>query len=118
MKASIFNPDEIADVNFTIGRHRVDPVGRIQVPQRDELLLFHYKYMGFEETHERHKQLEEGLGSGDGRRGWGHKYAWSRDRLKADWAEVVSNALDTAAIRSDPSSYYPVERWWDKYRAA
>ena len=117
MKASVFDPDAIAEINFTVGRHRVKPVGRIQVPETDELLLFHYKYMGFEETHERHKQLETGMGSGDGRRGWGHKYAWSREQLRADWAEVAAKAVDTAAIRSSPASHYPTERWWDKYRA-
>jgi len=116
LKASVFDPDEIVEVNYGPGRHRADPTGRIRIPQTDELLLFHYKYMGFEETYLRHKQLEKGLGLGDVERNFGHKYRWSRDRLQADWAQVLADAIDTLAIRSGPSGHYPSERWWEKYR--
>jgi hypothetical protein len=117
MKTSIFDPDEITEINFSFGRHRAAPTGCVRLPPRDEMLLFHYKYMGFVETHDRHKQLETGLGSEDAERGWGHKYAWSTDQLKADWDEVVAKAVDTMAMRQDPSAQYPGERWWERYRS-
>jgi hypothetical protein len=47
-KLSIFNPDAIKETNFTSGRHYSSTVGRLKIPKRDELLLLHYKFLGFE----------------------------------------------------------------------
>jgi len=54
-KLSIFNPDAIEETNFPTGRHTAKPAGRLKLPKRDELLLFHYKYMGFERTFKKAK---------------------------------------------------------------
>lgn len=54
MKLSVFNPDAISEINFDPGRHRANPTGQVRFPDADELLLLHYKYMGFERTHRRH----------------------------------------------------------------
>jgi hypothetical protein len=117
MKASIFNPDAIREMNFAPGRHTSDPVGRIKVPQVDEMLLFHYKYMGLRQTHFRHQQLRTGLRSRDLQQGWGHKYSWSIDQLQADWKKIADAAIDTVAMRREPAKHYPISPWWDKYRA-
>jgi hypothetical protein len=65
MKLSIFNPNRLAEVHFSLGRHTADPVGETVVPPLDEVLLFHYRYLGFEQTHLRHQQLRAGLGERD-----------------------------------------------------
>jgi hypothetical protein len=117
MKPSIFNPDAIIEINFVPGRHAADPTGRIKVPPTDEMLLFHYKYMGLEQTHLRHQELRAGLGRRDLRQGWGHKYSWSIEELQADWKKMADTAIDTATIRSSPAKYYPFCPWWDKYRS-
>lgn len=116
MKTSIFDPDQITEINFSPGRHRAAPTGCVRLPATDEMLLLHYKYMGFDETHERHKLLGTGLGSEDVEQGWGHKYAWSADQLKADWHEVWVKAVDTMDLRHNPSAQYPGARWWERYR--
>ena len=93
MKISIFDPDAIGEMNFAPGRHMADPEGRVRVPDIDELLLFHYKYMGFEQTHNRHRQLRNGLGRLDIQQGWGHKYSWSAEDFREDWNKSVRRQL-------------------------
>jgi hypothetical protein len=117
MKPSIFNPDAITEMNFAPGRHTADPLGRIKVPQTDEMLLFHYKYLDPEQTHRRHQQLRSGLGSRDLEQGWGHKYSWSVGQLQADWKKMADAAIDTTAIRREPAKHYPIRPWWETYRA-
>jgi glycosyltransferase involved in cell wall biosynthesis len=116
MKLSIFDPVAIKEINFTPGRHRADPQGRVRVPATDEMLLLHYKYMGFERTHLRHQQLRQGLGRVDAARGWGHKYSWSADELRDDWDRCAGRAVDIRALGSEPAARYPSTPWWQKYR--
>jgi hypothetical protein len=116
MKPSIFNPEAIAEINFDPGRHMADPAGNVVVPRIDEMVLFHYKYMGFEQTLRRHRELQTGLGSFDLQQGWGHKYSWSEEKLKEDWQELAGRAIDTKVLRDDPAPSYPIRPWWEKYR--
>lgn len=116
MKASIFDPAAVSEINFRTGRHSAEPIGRIELPVRDEMLLFHYKYLGLDETHRRHQQLRQGLGSKDVANDWGHKYTWERVELEADWHRVKSSAVDTRAFLVRPIPDYPLSRWWDRLR--
>jgi glycosyltransferase involved in cell wall biosynthesis len=116
MKLSIFDPAAITDINFTPGRHMADPHGRVCVPGIDEMLLLHYKYLGFEETRRRHQQLRLGLGTVDIERGFGHKYSWSPEDLRADWDRTVARAIDIRTLESDPAARYPIRPWWQKFR--
>lgn len=116
MKPSIFDPEAIDEIRFTPGRHKAEPVGRVQVPRIDELMLLHYKYLGYEETVARHEQLRRGLGPTDLEGNWGHKYSWSREQLKADWDRVSERAVDTSTLVQEPAKTYPHSPWWDRYR--
>jgi hypothetical protein len=116
MKPSIFKPSEIEEINFSVGRHTANPTGKVRVPQRDEVLLLHYKYLNFERTHSRHVQLATKLQTEDIRLGMGHKYGWSRDELRKDWSRVVADAVDVRKIIPNTAEYYPYERWWSRYR--
>jgi len=111
MKLSIFRPDAISEINFDPGRHRARPAGVVRLPETDELLLLHYKYMGFTRTHQRHLQLREGLGTLDLQSGWGHKYSWSEEQLREDWAASGRAATDTSVFRHAPARY-PIRPWW------
>ena len=86
------------------------------MPGTDEMLLLHYKYMGFEETHRRHQQLRQGLGTLDIERGFGHKYLWSADELREDWDRTAGRAIDIRTLGGDPAARYPIRPWWQKYR--
>lgn len=117
MKLSVFNPAAIAEINFTPGRHRASPLGSVRLPGRDEMLLLHYKYLGFERTRNRHLQLRQGLGRVDAERGWGHKYSWSADELRADWDRVVRSAVDVRTFGSG-GEHHPTPPWWEELREA
>jgi glycosyltransferase involved in cell wall biosynthesis len=114
MKPSVFDPNQIAEINFFVGRHRADPEGIVRVPSRDEMLLLHYKYLGIERTHARNQELRVWLGSTDLDNDFGHKYVWSLEELKRDWTATAKYAVDLARV--EDFSRYPLERWWEKYR--
>jgi hypothetical protein len=116
MKASIFDPQAFSEINFSLGRHRVEPDGQVKIPALDELLLFHYKYLGFEETHARHQELGAGLGPVDIENRWGHKYLWSEAELRSDWDMVDKQAVDTDIEARTLRRDYPFQPWWSKYR--
>jgi Glycosyl transferase family 2 len=116
MKPSIFDPNAISEINFAPGRHTAEPTGRVRVPDIDEMMLFHYKYVGFQRTQRRHRELRTGLGTRDLEVGWGHKYSWSEERLREDWRDVAASAIDTGTVRDAPASAYPIARWWEQYR--
>jgi methyltransferase family protein/glycosyl transferase family 2 len=111
MKVSVFRPDAIEEINFALGRDQVAPVGNVRVPERDELLLLHYKYLGLEQTYARHQALLGRLGKKDfdaeGR--WKHPYSWSVDELQDRWRYLAARAVD---IRTASGENYPIPRWW------
>jgi hypothetical protein len=115
MKSSILNPNAIVEMDFAPGRHMAEPLGCVRVPRIDEMLLLHYKYMGFNETWLRHQQLRQGLRSYDVVQGWGHKYGWSAAELEADWSAVSDRSIDITTILDNPSSHYPIEAWWRRF---
>ncbi len=109
MKPSIFRPSEIEEMNFGTGRHRAQPVGEVRVPERDEVLLLHYKYLGLVRAHARHRELLARLGAKDLDNRWGHQYAWSQEQLAEDWDTFASWAVD---VRKISLKAYPLPRWW------
>jgi hypothetical protein len=111
-KLSLFSPDAILETNFAPGRHAADPSGRVLLPARDELLLLHYKYLGFEQTHRRHEAYRRRLRKTDVAKGWGHKYGWSRQELRRDWAELESRAVEVLDCGLDLDLAHPGPRWW------
>jgi hypothetical protein len=116
MKASIFNPDAIAEINFALGRHGAAPAGEVRLPARDEILLLHYKYFNLARTHARHRELHAGLGPTDLANRWGHKYSWSLDELEADWRAVATAAVDVRRFAGPDAVPYPLDKWWSGLR--
>lgn len=109
MKPSIFDPNAVTEINFRIGRHTAEPVGEIRMPNRDEVLLLHYKYIGRSRVEARHHQLSAQLGAKDKANRWGHQYEWSTEELTADWEAFVAHAVD---VRQASPETYPIDRWW------
>jgi hypothetical protein len=113
MKVSIFNPAQIEE-SWVSSRAPTGPtpIGNVRVPDRDERLLSHYKYLNIERTHVRHLDLAGRLGSKDLDNQWGHQYSWSLDELRADWRNVLANSVDIRKFGVDPVASYQIERWW------
>ena len=114
-KLSIFNPDALNETNFGMGRHYARPAGRLTLPARDELVLWHYKRLGFDRTATREQVQGARLGSKDVSNRWGHQYFWSPEEFREEW-----NKFDQAAVnldRENPGSARPADEdlWWSSY---
>jgi hypothetical protein len=115
-KMNIFSPDDIVAANFAPGRHRADPVGNVVAPPRDELLLLHYRHLGFERTLERHALARARQRPKDLANGWGFQYSWTREQLAEHWKGLSGRAIDIADPNLRPWNTHEGERWWDRYR--
>jgi hypothetical protein len=111
-KLNLFKPDAITATGYAPGRHSAEPLGRVVLPPRDEMLLLHYKYLDFERLLERHQACAPRSRAVDRERHFGHKYFWERERLKADWDEVAARLVDVAAPGYDAHSRHTEPRWW------
>jgi hypothetical protein len=112
-KLNIFSPDAVEEINYSPGRHSCQPVGDIVLPDRDELLLLHYKYLGFERTYQRHEQYGARLREADIARGLAHKWRWSRDQLREDWLQFEARLIDISAPDLSPWLTHKERRWWE-----
>ena len=117
-KLSVFSPDAIDALNYAPGRHAAKPSGRVVWPERDELLLLHYKYLGFERTHARHQLCASRSREDDIANHWGHKYFWSRAQLREDWDRMSARLIDISDPAIDQHEFYPEPRWWAPLRTA
>jgi hypothetical protein len=111
-KLSLFDPGAIAETNFGYGRHDAEPTGRLCLPERDELLLLHYKHVNLQRCHERTKVLRTGLGEVDVANGWGHHYSWSLEELRASWEKYRRTAVDLSRTDLAPWEHHEAKRWW------
>lgn len=114
-KLSIYNPDKIAEINYSVGLHIAAPTGEVRYPSKDELLLLHYRYLSFEHTLQRNIEFQQRMGSMDREKGWGHKYDWTKDQLKADWEYFEKNAVENIFSPSyKPQLMHSAlsDRWW------
>jgi hypothetical protein len=111
-KLSLFNPNAVEETNYETGRHKAHPKGQITFPLRDELLLLHYKYIGFERTYRHHARELSGLRSYDLARQWDRPYAVSRTELREYWEDFASNAVDISDPQLRPWATHLGKRWW------
>ena len=111
-KLSLFNPNAMAETNYETGRHKAHLTGQITFPRRDELLLLHYKYIGFERTYRHHARELSGLRSYDLVRQWGRGYAYSRNEMREYWDDFAANAVDISDPQLRPWATHLGKRWW------
>jgi glycosyltransferase involved in cell wall biosynthesis len=113
-KLSIFNPDAVKEANFTEGRHGARPVGRIKIPREDEMLLLHYKYLGFKFLLEKHSCRRERRTETDRLKGFGRHYYWDEDKLREKWKSFESALVDITSPEAAKNHRGP--RWWREQR--
>lgn len=111
-KLSLFRPDAVEETNFAVGRHEAAPTGRLRLPERDELLLLHYKYLGRERARTRNATLASGLGARDRANSWGWQYSRDAASFDAEFDEFVRLARDTTSPLLFPWKRHWGRRWW------
>ena len=111
-KLSILDPDAVVETGFGPGRHAAEPIGRLRLPARDEVMLWHYKHLGFQRNAEREAAQAQRLGTADIANGFGQHYLWPREQLKAFWDEMEREGSDLAADGFEPDRACARPLWW------
>lgn len=117
-KLSLFRPDALAETGFGPGRHAAEPSGQLVLPARDEVMLWHYKHLGFARNAERKASQALRLGQRDVADGYGQHYLWSRETLRAFWDEMEAEAVDLSAPDFRPEAACKRPLWWRASEAA
>lgn len=92
-KPQIFNPNEIQEINFGTGRHDAFPIGNEVKPAKNEVLLLHYKFLGFDYLNARYTAFKERMRYGDILRQLGFHYFWDEKRKLAEFENLKDNAV-------------------------
>jgi hypothetical protein len=111
-KLNIFSPSEIDAVNYAPGRHTAAPTGHVVLPARDELLLLHYHYLGFERVRKRYAQVLSRQRKTDIAMGWGAQYSWSSEQIRDHWNLAASQLVDISRPNLKPWETHEGPRWW------
>lgn len=112
-KLNIFSPNEIEATNCAVGRHCATPVGNVVAPARDEVLLLHYKHLGFERTLRRLEQYRTRQRPKDLEQGWGFHYSYSRAQLLEEWDGLEKCLVDISQPDLKPWEVHQPHRWWE-----
>ncbi|NDI33220.1 glycosyltransferase family 2 protein [Chengkuizengella sediminis] len=90
---NIFNPTEIKDINFSVGRHEANPVGNVKKTIKNEVKLLHYKFLGFDYFNSRLSELKSGLRKTDIAKQWGDHYLWDERKKLQVFESVKKRAV-------------------------
>jgi hypothetical protein len=108
-KLSIFNPDAVEETGFSTGRHKAEPAGDLRLPRYNEVVLWHYKHLGFDRCAEREASQANRLGPTDKSLGLG-RYGWSRDAFRTFWTQMERESADLSGRVPDRVCVGPL--WW------
>ncbi|MGL5004010.1 MAG: glycosyltransferase family 2 protein [Casimicrobium sp.] len=94
-KQQVFNPSAISDMDFGVGRHESNPIGRVKVSDPPEAKLLHYKYVDMDGYHNpRQDALKARLLDGDRKRGYGSHYNSPRELRMKSFHWLKHHAVD------------------------
>jgi glycosyltransferase involved in cell wall biosynthesis len=110
-KPCVFDPDAVVETNFGGGLHSASPIGRLSFPDRDEVMLLHYKYLGLDYVAQRYGALNARRGPTDVRYNWDYHFSLSPDHWERELADVASRATDVAARDFSPSAAHAPPSW-------
>jgi hypothetical protein len=113
-KLSIFNPDAIQEVAFSVGRHTARPVGEPVLPARDEMMLWHYKHLSFERNLMREAAQATRLGKVDIASGFSFHVLRTPEQQRSFWDEMEGETQDFAVDGFDPVRAGHRPFWWDE----
>lgn len=111
-KMRILDPDAIEEINFDIGCHTASPLGRVVLPEKDELLLLHYKQLGTNYVMSRHAALGQRLRERDVANRWGYQFFHSPEEQERTVANLKSNLVDITDSNYLPWRDHHEARWW------
>jgi glycosyltransferase involved in cell wall biosynthesis len=111
-KLSLFRPDALTDTFFDGGRHSARPQGRLVLPERDELMLLHYRYIGRSRLKERDAELAARAGEADRDARWATHYSKPAEEKDREFRRILREAVDISRPTLRPWETHPAPRWW------
>ncbi|KQT09056.1 hypothetical protein ASG40_10360 [Methylobacterium sp. Leaf399] len=112
-KLSVFDPGALRETGFGPGRHAAEPVGALHLPARDELMLWHYKHLGFDRNATREATQALRLGTVDHANGFAQQYLWTKEKLRRFWDEMEAGSADLAVDGFVPDATCIRPLWWE-----
>ena len=110
-KLGIFDPGAITDAGIGHGRHVASPRGEVLLPARDEVMLCHFKHLGFDRWVARDDLLASRRGERDIAEGLGIHYVMTPDERREFWAQLRAEARDLTGVVPDEVAVGPF--WWE-----
>jgi hypothetical protein len=117
-KLRLFDPNAVEETNFGPGGHVANPIGRIQYPKRDKMLLLHYKALGAEYLIRRCAMMETTRRARDKANNWSHHYQIPEAELIAGVEYALGHAVDVFALGEAAGRDHPKGRWWRRKQPA
>ena len=89
-KCLLFNPNEIDEINYSVGSHSCEPIGNINI-DRKETLLLHYKYMGIEHVIDRYKIIRDRISDNNIKNNLGCQYYKTDKEIRIYIEDIFEN---------------------------
>jgi len=111
-KLRLFDPNQVTATHFGRGAHVAAPEGNIVFPKRDELLLLHYKSLGYDYLRRRNAMMESKRQAQDHANNWSHHYRKSDDEVAAQVQALLAASVDVMALGDEAWRGHKEGRWW------
>jgi hypothetical protein len=111
-KLGVFDPDAVAETGIGHGRHVASPVGDLRLPARDEVMLCHYKHLGFDRWAARDEELARRRGARDVADGLGIHYYMTAGQRREFWAALEEESTVLGGPGFVPSEAAKGPFWW------
>ena len=94
-KHLIFNPNEINEINYSIGAHTARPTGNYKPFNNNNIAVFHTnKGFGIEYKSERYKEMNNRLSEIDRKNKWSIHYGFSKEVLINDYLNCQKKSFN------------------------
>ncbi|MES2790113.1 MAG: glycosyltransferase family 2 protein [Planctomycetota bacterium] len=98
-KPFVIDPNAIRSSNFTLGTHDAAFEGDVKLVSPKDLSIYHYRYLGREETWARYQALQLMRQAGDIVKGCGSQYEMTRSDFDAKFDSLLQQAIELEPLR-------------------
>ena len=90
-KKILFNPNEISEINYSVGAHNCNPIGNINYYDRENIFMFHCKQLSIDYVIKKYRDSESRLSDVNKQYNWGVQYAYPDDKI----VKILKDELDS-----------------------
>lgn len=97
-KCVLFDPNEVDEINFRVGAHICDPIGKIKYFREPGLALLHYRYLSAEYAFRRNQLILERKNQQDKDRGFSRHQMRSLTEIKSRFSYYQNNSVNVHSL--------------------